>query len=550
MTTKVTSDLATHKPSTGVTRDLQAVFEDMAVVTNYGAVMDGVTDCRAALMAAIATGKHVVIPSGKFLANLLVGDVQTFLDALYRLHLYSGQKSGAGISAADVVIYLPTGKHQRTTRVVVKGTNLGRLQLRGQPRISLTFVSATRTWNAIGDTDFFVTFVDASSVSIGDYLDCRDIVGTRTSTFHGVWKVTNVVGNIVTLKVTGYHNAFSPTFTSGDFQKITTVVEFSNTLGFQILGDWMSASNNDAGLIDLGIVAINPNAGQAGIYLERGAKQAGLRVAIHGFGAYGVQQLPNSLFECLALSCCANASHGIYTLSNSYFGMGGTTPSLVGISNGNALYGIAISNGSCAAITGSHASGNGRCGLYVDDNSTVTGNTMSITSNGINGASPVGGGVSILGASRVALDNSTVTINAAHGILFKESSTASLGAGTYNGNLGSSQLSLLDQYCSYYQVGATLGVVTGGAPLILTTSQANDFGSIAADSEATFTIPLVGVTITKCNVIVNSNVNTAGIYFDAYPSAPDVVTVRASNRTAAPIDPTNRTFYITATINP
>lgn len=80
----------------------------------------------------------------------------------------------------------------------------------------------------------------------------------------------------------------------------------------------------------------------------------------------------------------------------------------------------------------------------------------------------------------------------------------------------------------------------------LQASSANrTFGSVAANSEANLTITVTGATVAGSNVIVNSDINTSGIMFDAYVSAANTVNVRCYNRTAAAITVSARTFYVT-----
>lgn len=64
-----------------------------------------------------------------------------------------------------------------------------------------------------------------------------------------------------------------------------------------------------------------------------------------------------------------------------------------------------------------------------------------------------------------------------------------------------------------------------------------DFGSIAAGASADLTIPVTGATTLSAVSLGLPASPAAGIIFQAFVSAADVVTVRATNITASPVDP-------------
>lgn len=73
-----------------------------------------------------------------------------------------------------------------------------------------------------------------------------------------------------------------------------------------------------------------------------------------------------------------------------------------------------------------------------------------------------------------------------------------------------------------------------------------DFGSIAAHTEASTTLPVRGVrALNTPTVLVTPSANTAGIVYKGIVTADDTVTIYALNTTAAPIDPASATFRVT-----
>jgi hypothetical protein len=92
----------------------------------------------------------------------------------------------------------------------------------------------------------------------------------------------------------------------------------------------------------------------------------------------------------------------------------------------------------------------------------------------------------------------------------------------------------------------TTGAVTTGATLtkIRTATAALDFPSISAVSQADLTITVTGAVVGDEVALALPAAPTAGIVFNAYVSAANTVTVRASNITAGAIDPASASYSV------
>jgi hypothetical protein len=77
---------------------------------------------------------------------------------------------------------------------------------------------------------------------------------------------------------------------------------------------------------------------------------------------------------------------------------------------------------------------------------------------------------------------------------------------------------------------------------VLSGSASLNFGSIGAAAQADLTITIAGAAVGDEVIMALPAAPTAGLIFNAFVSAADTVTVRASNITAAPIDPAAATF--------
>ena len=80
---------------------------------------------------------------------------------------------------------------------------------------------------------------------------------------------------------------------------------------------------------------------------------------------------------------------------------------------------------------------------------------------------------------------------------------------------------------------------------VLSGSASLNFGSIGAAAQADLTLTITGAAVGDEVVMALPAAPAAGLIFNAFVSAADTVTIRASNITAAPIDPAAATFGAT-----
>ena len=91
------------------------------------------------------------------------------------------------------------------------------------------------------------------------------------------------------------------------------------------------------------------------------------------------------------------------------------------------------------------------------------------------------------------------------------------------------------------------GFITGtGATItkVLTNTASLDFGSISAASQSSLTITVTGAAVGDEVIMALPAAPAAGIVFNAFVSAADTVTIRASNITASPVDPAAATYGV------
>jgi hypothetical protein len=96
-------------------------------------------------------------------------------------------------------------------------------------------------------------------------------------------------------------------------------------------------------------------------------------------------------------------------------------------------------------------------------------------------------------------------------------------------------------------VVSTNGFIAGsGATItkVLSGSASLNFGSISAVSQADLTITVTGAAVGDEVMMALPAAPAAGLVFNAFVSAANTVTIRASNITASPVDPAAATYGV------
>lgn len=97
-------------------------------------------------------------------------------------------------------------------------------------------------------------------------------------------------------------------------------------------------------------------------------------------------------------------------------------------------------------------------------------------------------------------------------------------------------------------ITTSVSVASGTAlTKMLSATATLDFGSIATLASEDLTVAVVGAAVGDAVHLGLPAAPAAGIAFNAFVSAADVVTVRAHNYTAGPVDPTSATYRVVVT---
>ena len=515
-------------------RSLANRFVDLANVKDFGAVGDGVTNDIAAFVLAADTGKQVFVPDGTY--TITVSN-QTEADAIMgmmsRLHLFCNA----------LTVSFTAGVFSFPTRTEFKITNGNRIKIVGAAPTVLSYVSlGTVTSNGQEDHDVTINVADASAVAANDYIIIRPAsgpginAGDTVGPFGGISKVTQVLGNSITVKNT----TFLPSLVGGTIScptggvrivKMNTVLRYTglNSDGFFIKCDMGADDAETSGFKDFAIVGSSAVGGatsnRAGVYLEYGATVTlGQEMGITQFSGHGVYAIYAGVVNAVAVAASSNRRFGFYALNGSVFN------TVLAQVTGNGQTGIASVGNSNVAASQSASSGNGEAGYLSSFHSSLIAENTDTRFNDGNGFSSRDNGYIHAVSSRSFKNNSPGVNTLLGGMINFTSGTAGSNA---LGDIIESPVSTRIEGSSNYSVPDARARVQA----II------NFGSIPANSIATNTISAPGAVVGDIVAIGYTGADIAGIMISGRVSAGGIVTIYAANVTTSAITLTNRTYY-------
>lgn len=369
------------------------------------------TDCSSHIILASLIGTPY-IPRGAFVATATSLNISQLLATLNNIRV-----------DGTLDITINTGTINLTSQIVINSPDSNKITINGTGVISTTltsFVSATGSAKSYSAT---VGIASSTGIEVGDYLLTRSsIIGTgRYADFAGVWKITAVGTNEVTVLHT-HHQATFPTMTltGGDVKILKTVLKFTGCDAFRfeggqplgvldnlaIVGDWnLSASTGTTGAH--GIISASPVITGGGssnsTYNSGGIVTLGVNVGISAFGEQGVAMSGRTGLVGNFVASCSNRKRGFYSDGASF-------RCKFAIASGNGEDGfIADSSGYLQAAL-SIACGNGMNGYWSTNNSMLSATTSKAQGN-------LFSGYEARGQTRLACDSSISQGNTQGGVL-------------------------------------------------------------------------------------------------------------------------------------
>ncbi len=262
-----------------------------------------------------------------------------------------------------VTIRVAAGIHTHTSQITVKHPCGKQIQIVGADPITTTISSVGTVSGSAGNWSVPITVADATGIQVGQYAIVRNTTGTDDHyALRGIWEITNVSGNTITIKNTHRKGTF-PTFTctGGDVVVLTTILKFNDCHGITVDGAILGYLNNVAVVSNgasgyIGIMAL----GNISNYSIRGAIRCGDNVGVNGFGSHGYFAAYSGSIYAPSTVASGNGSVGYYAACSGSIHAGYSTAS------GNGSHGYHADLASSIHAEYSTASGNGTDYLAIN----------------------------------------------------------------------------------------------------------------------------------------------------------------------------------------
>jgi len=466
-------------------RTLTQKLAEVNSIVDFGAVGDGSTDSTTALISALSLGS-VLVPNGDFIVNPTASQVAQILSSLYKIRC-----------DGSLTINLPAATINLTEQVVINSPTAQNIAVVGAttPQSTITGqVSVTGSARAYSVT---LSIADASGWAVNDYaLIRKDVTGTGDFYSHaGIWKITAVSGNNITLLNTNHSNSFPVnTITGGTIVCLKTVLKFTGCDAFRfeggqplktldrvaIVGDYNLTTNSGtvgAHGIVVGAPVITNNASSNAAFNPNGEVIIGQFVGVSAFGEQGIAVSMRGSMVANFVASCSNRKRGIYSEGGhircklsicSGNGEDGFISDTVGmiqcalsIASGNGLNGFWSTNNSLVNASGSIASGNLTNGFECRGLTRLNAENAISLNNGARGYTASYGGMiyapsctaignisdglyAVGGGSTIQAQSAILTNNGAYGARAQNLSNIYLLSASVSGNTSGSYISQLD----------------------------------------------------------------------------------------------------------
>ncbi|MFU1552498.1 phage tail protein [Aeromonas sp. A04] len=180
------------QPFTGATKRTQHDKNtDTIHIKDFGGLCNGVANDAAALLLALATEKKVSLP-GCTLISLSTAQVPVFMNHINNV-----------IPDSPITIHLPAGDISIPLQVEINSHSAINIDLVGPESAQVSCSGIFAVTGSAKNYTVTYTLTTAADVAVGNYLYVGYVVGTGDCRVaEGVWKVTAVSGNNVTVKHT------------------------------------------------------------------------------------------------------------------------------------------------------------------------------------------------------------------------------------------------------------------------------------------------------------------------------------------------------------
>lgn len=370
-------------------------------------------------LAAAAKGS-LFVPQGEYACTVTSSE---------ELRLVANALTDA-VLIGSLTVNIATGHYTLTAPIVLSPQGGDKLSIVGAEPTRVTLAAVGAASGQSGAWSVPLTLADASGIAVGDYLLIRGdncVVGTGTpEALLGVWKVTAVSGNVVTVLITEYVSSFPEMALTGGYADVLkTVIKFQNSDGFVVRGASVGLLNNVAIVgnasdywqaenvsgtekgthgIHVGgpTVAVNSKADDENpLAISQAHLSLGMSVGVSDFDQQGIVASTGGSIYGRWCASCSNRRRGWYAETNAsiqcknsvgsgnyldgYIGdLGGSISCNISTAVGNAIDGFFTINGGIIGATRAFAAYNGQCGFEARSG-FISAGSATAKSNGLHG---------------------------------------------------------------------------------------------------------------------------------------------------------------------
>ena len=360
-------------------------------------VVDSTTVCSN-LNADMVDGKHASELTRIITSNLTLSvpsqysTIQAALDSIRDAFIPNN---------VYVTIQVASGTYTHTSQITVSHPCGSQIKIIGANPVTTTLTGVGTITGSAGNWSVPLQVQSASGIAVGDFVIVNGTTGTGDHyALRGVWEVTGVSGNTVTVKNTHRKSSF-PSFTvsGGTVVALKTILRFNGCSGIIVYDATLGYLDNVA---IVGNLTSDTRGIAAGKTIETQVRESG-GVVVCGSNV-GVSSFTNGLYACSGtifaqgVASSGNVGSGFYAAfsgsinassatasgnssSGFYATYSGSINAPYATSSGNGSYGFCVvSSGSINAHYAT-SSGNGSYGLYATYSGSIYAPYATASSN-------------------------------------------------------------------------------------------------------------------------------------------------------------------------
>jgi hypothetical protein len=281
-----------------------------------------------------------------------------------------------------VTIQVASGTYTHTSQITISHPCGSQIKIVGANPVTTTLTGVGTITGSAGNWSVPLQVQSASGIAVGDFVIVRDTTGTGDHyALRGVWEVTGVSGNTVTVKNTHRKSSF-PSFTvsGGTVVALKTILKFNGCSGIVVYDATLGYLNNVA---IVGNLTSNTRGIAAGKTTETQVRESG-GVVVCGSNV-GMSSFANGLYTCSGtifaqgVASSGNASSGFFAAYS------GSIYASYATASGNSSYGFYA--GLSGSINASYAtaSGNSSYGFYAVHSGSINASYATASGNNNHG---------------------------------------------------------------------------------------------------------------------------------------------------------------------